>query len=100
MTQTERARYLMQMRWLITRSQALTEAYTEGYNLARERSKIWKDKPVQRRKLAEAEGDWDLAFRIGWNDRLDDLYRNLHVCRMCGVQYTKIEGFIHRCQIV
>lgn len=55
---------------------------------------------MPRRKLAEAEGDWDLAYRIGWNDRLDDLYRNLHVCKMCGVQYEKIEGFIHRCRIL
>ena len=97
MTQTERARYLMQMRWLINRSPALTEAYTEGYNLARQASQTRKGKPVPRRKLADAEGDWDLAYRIGWNDQVDKLYRNLHVCRMCWVQYRKIEGFIHQC---
>ena len=85
MTQTERGRYLMQMRWLINRSPALTEAYTEGYDLARQESWIREGKPVQRRKLAEAKGDWDLAYRIGWNDRLDDLYRDLHVCGKCGV---------------
>ena len=49
MTQTERARYLMQMRWLINRSPALTEAYTAGYDLARQESWIREGKPVQRR---------------------------------------------------
>ena len=100
MTQTERARYLMQMRWLINRSPALTEAYTEGYNLARQAWWIREGKPVQRRQLAAADGGWDLAYRLGWNDRLDELYRDLRVCRKCGVQYTKTEELVHRCRIL
>ena len=100
MTQTERARYLMQMRWLINRSPALTEAYTEGYDLARQESRIREGKTVPRRQLAAAEGDWDLAYRLGWNDRLDDLYRDLRVCGKCGVQYTKTEELVHRCRIL
>ena len=100
LTQSERARYLMQMRWLINRSPALTEAYTEGYNLARQASWIREGKPVQRRQLAAADGGWDLAYRLGWNDRLDELYRDIHVCAKCGVQYTKTEELIHRCRIL
>ena len=100
LTQSERARYLMQMRWLINRSPALTEAYTEGYDLARQAWWIREGKPVQRRQLAAADGGWDLAYRLGWNDRLDELYRDLRVCGKCGVQYTKTEELIHRCRIL
>ena len=100
LTQSERARYLMKMRWLINSSPALTEAYTEGYDLARQESWIREGKPVQRRQLAAADDGWDLAYRLGWNDRLDELYRDLRVCGECGVQYTKTEELIHRCRIL
>ena len=106
MTQSERARYLMQMRWLINRSPALTEAYTEGYELARQHHRILAGDPktahlkVASRRLSDADGDWVLAYRLGWNDRLDDLYRDIHVCTKCGVQYTKDDELIHRCQIL
>ena len=70
-----------------------------GYWFAKA-SWIREGKPVQRRQLAAADDGWDLAYRLGWNDRLDELYRDLRVCGECGVQYTKTEELIHRCRIL
>ena len=100
MTREQHARYLMQMRWLIDRSPALRDAYTSGYELARLKARIRTGKPVPRRQLAAADGDWDLAYRLGWNDRLDEWYRDIHVCAKCGMQYTNTEELIHRCRIL
>lgn len=97
MTQTERGRYLMQMRWLIQQSPEMARVYNDGYADAEQT--IWISTPsltVHRSQLKRAPSPRSVAYRLGWNDRLDNFAHGTYICAICSEVYSDAGG-VHRC---
>ena len=98
MTQTERLVFYQQMRWLIRQSPEMTLLYDLGYAHATTLRQTASSRPVRRHQLKHAPSPHSLAYRLGWNDGLDNAAHNTLTCVTCGTVYSATAA-LHRCPV-
>ncbi len=98
MTQTERQTFYQQMRWLILQSPDMALFYNEGYAHATAMQRATASRPLRRWQLKHAMTPRELAYRLGWNDAIDNAAHNTLTCATCGTVYSATAA-LHRCPV-